>query len=263
MKDDQLVVAVAQPGLIPQNHKEALALVEQLFILSARAELLVLPELALCGYGDEARIQRLAAGRTSDFVNDLQALTKRYGIALIAGMAERDGDRLFNCALAIGASGEILATYRKVNLWGPYENGLFVAGEPSVLFFIHDFKIGLIICHDLDYPETARDLALRGADIIVVLSATNAEYKIIADMVAPTRAYENSVYLVYADAVGTDGPFQFLGHSRILSPAGGMLASLDASQGAVATACVTRQTLSETRNRHPYLSRRRPELYLL
>jgi predicted amidohydrolase len=248
-----LSVTVAQPERPPETHDEALDLVERLLASAPGSGLLVLPELALCGYANEERIKRLACERDSDFVRNLQTLTARHKAALITGMAERDGDRLYNAALAIGSSGQLLAIYRKVNLWGDYENRLFSRGEASPVFAMEGFRTGILVCHDLDYPETARDLALRGADMIIVLSATNHRYRLIPDLVAPTRAYENTVYVVYADATGKDDMLEFLGHSRILSPTGATLASLDGTAGTAATAILDHVMLKDARSRHPYL----------
>ncbi|MCL6707201.1 hypothetical protein M8R20_09325 [Pseudomonas sp. R2.Fl] len=248
-----LKICVAQPAGPPQDHGDALRMVAGFLEQSAGADLLALPELALCGYGDAERIRRMAAAVDSAFLRDLGSLSKRNGTGLIAGLALREGETLYNAAVAIGADGEISGIYRKVNLWGPYENGLFTTGAPSPVIAWNGLNIGMLICHDLDFPATARDLVLRGADTLVVLSATNHRYRIVADAVAPARAYENVSYVVYADAAGEDGSFTFLGHSRIIAPDGTVLARLDETRPAMARGELDAEEIAKCRSRHPYL----------
>jgi predicted amidohydrolase len=261
MSAGKLTIAVCQPGVIPESHDEALAMVSHVLSDAEGCDLVVLPELALCGYGNPERIRRLATPADGQFVASLCDAARNAGIGLVAGLAEKDDEVLYNAAIAINADGTFAGIYRKVNLWGAYENGLFAVGAPPPVIDMRGFRIGLLICHDVDYPETARDLALRGADLLVVLSATNKRYHLVADMVVPTRAYENVLFVAYADAAGIDGAFRFLGRSRIVAPDTGIRAALpDASPG-LARATIRREDLEEFRQAHPYLRNRKTDVY--
>lgn len=252
MKETSLRVRVAQPDRIPESHEDALTMVAALLRDCPDIDLLVLPELALCGYGDGGRIRRLATEANSAFIDDLRRLVEASGTGLIAGHALRDGETLYNCAMAIRPGQEANVIYRKVHLWGTYEKSLFAPGVPSPVFRWNGLTLGMLICHDLDYARTAADLVARGADVIIVLSATNHRYGIIADHVVPARAYENVSYVVYADAAGTDGDFEFLGHSRLVGPDGAVLASIGSQRSAQADAVLSVAELGKWRQRHPY-----------
>lgn len=247
-----LTVRVAQPDGPPSSHEAALAMVAGFLSTCDGVDLLVLPELALCGYGDGDRIRDLAVEENSAFLTALHSLVESSGTGLIAGLAMRQGETLYNCAIAIAPGQGTKAIYRKVHLWGDHEGGLFRPGTPSPVFEWNGLHLGLLICHDLDYPETAADLVARGADVIVVLSATNQHYGIIAECLVPARAYENVSYVVYCDACGPDGPFAFLGHSRLVAPNGNVLSKVEDQRPATADAVLSLATVREWRQRHPY-----------
>ncbi|MGQ9368282.1 nitrilase-related carbon-nitrogen hydrolase [Azospirillum sp. ST 5-10] len=253
MTPGRLDVRVAQPDGPPAGHDAALDMVARTLRAAAGADLLVLPELALCGYGDAERVRRLAVGRDSDVVGRLRSLAAAAGTGLVAGFAERDGATLYNAAVAIAGDGALAGVYRKLNLWGDHERALFAPGAPSPVLPWNGFALGFLICHDLDGPETARDLVRRGADTLLALSATNDGYAVIPDALVRARAYENVSYLVYADAAGRDGDFVFRGHSRIVAPDGTVLAALDGTRPALAGARLTAAALAGWRRRHPYL----------
>ena len=95
------------------------------------------------------------------------ALAQRLGIHLVAGIAERDGGRLYNSALVAGPQG-YLGTYRKLHLWGD-ENLYFEPGDLGLPVFHTEFgRLGVAICYDGWFPEVYRLLAMRGADIVAV-----------------------------------------------------------------------------------------------
>lgn len=252
MTKETLTIRVAQPDGSPNGHEEALAMVARFLSDCEDVDLLVLPELALCGYGDGDRIRDLAVEEDSTFVTALCTLAESSGTGLIAGLAMRKGQDLYNCAIAIAPGQGVRAIYRKVHLWGDYEGGLFSPGAPSPVFEWNGLHLGLLICHDLDYPETAADLVARGANVIVVLSATNQHYAIVAECLVPARAYETVSYVVYADAHGPDGAFTFLGQSRIVAPNGSIIAKVEHQAPWVADAILSVATVREWRKRHPY-----------
>lgn len=252
MTKETLTVRVAQPEGAPTSHEEALAMVAGLLSACDGVDLLVLPELALCGYGDANRIRDLAVAENSAFVTALCSLVEDSRTGLIAGLAMREGQDLFNCAIAITPGHGVRAIYRKVHLWGDHEGGLFMSGSRSPVFAWNGLHLGMLICHDLDYAVTAADLVARGANVIVVLSATNQYYAIVADCLVPARAYETVSYVVYADAHGPDGAFTFLGQSRIVAPNGSIVAKVEHPASRVADSVLSVATVREWRKRHPY-----------
>lgn len=261
--NDRLRIAVAQTGEPPCSHDEAITLLERAVAGAPEAELIVLPELALCGYGDAEQVRRLAVALDSPFVGRVRELARRAAKGFIAGYAEEADGTRYNSALAIGPDGALRGNYRKVNLWGPHEKGLFASGAPSPVMAWGGLKLGMLICYDLEFAEAARDLVLRGADTLVVISATSHPYRVVPDVLVPARGYENGCHVVYANAVGRDASFHFIGMSRITAPDGSVLAAASAEGPALIEAEVKRSTVAAWRAGHDYLADRRSDLYRL
>ncbi|WP_454684803.1 nitrilase-related carbon-nitrogen hydrolase [Ancylobacter moscoviensis] len=260
---DSLRIAVAQTGTAPESHDAAIALLEQSIAGAPAAELIVLPELALCGYGDAERVRRLAVAQHSPFIERVQDLARRAGKGFIAGYAEEGDGVRYNSAIAIGSDGAIRGNYRKVNLWGPHEKSLFSPGTPSTVMEWGGLKLGLLICYDLEFAEAARDLVLRGADTLIVISATSHPYRVVPEVLVPARGYENGCHVVYANVVGRDAGFNFIGMSRITAPDGSVLAAAPAEGPALIEAEVKPATVHAWRVGHNYLADRRSDLYRL
>lgn len=191
------------------------------------ADLLVLPELALSGYYFADREEALAHAEDpadSAALARLIAICRNRSLHAVIGYAEREGGRVYNSASLLGPGG-LLATYRKLHLFNT-ETLCFDPGQsPPPVVDIGTFRVGLMICFDWIFPETARLLALGGADVIAHPS----------DLVIPdhcqnamvTRCVENRVYAVTANRWGTEdrphGSLTFTGRSRIISPGGKVL----------------------------------------
>ena len=198
------------------------------------AELLVAPELALPGYGAgpaitaPRRSRRRSAGREAPAPSCAEAT----GIAIIAGFAERDGDAVYNSALFV-APGGARHVYRKSHLYGDYERALFAAAPPAaVTLDFGGLKLGMLICYDVEFPENVRRLALAGAEAVLVPTALPAgDYAaFIARQMVPVRAFENQVFVAYANHCGADAVFAYAGLSGVASPDGRLLAAAEADK---------------------------------
>ncbi|MBS7537500.1 nitrilase-related carbon-nitrogen hydrolase [Ancylobacter lacus] len=260
---DSLRIAIAQSGPPPESHDEALVLLERAVVGVGGADLIVLPELALCGYGVPERVRRLAVAQDSPFIARVRERARRTATGFILGYAEEAGGSLYNAALAIGPDGAIRGNYRKVNLWGAYEKSQFAPGTPSPVMAWGALRLGLLICYDLEFAEAARDLVLRGADTLVVLSATSHPYRIVPEVLVPARGYENGCHVVFANAVGPDAGVDFIGMSRITAPDGCVLAAATSEGAELIAADVSRATVEAWRAGHDYLADRRPDIYRL
>ncbi|WP_428425909.1 carbon-nitrogen hydrolase family protein [Pararhizobium sp.] len=191
------------------------------------ASLLITPELGLTGYGAGDIIRELAEPADGPLVKQLQRISTEAGVAIIAGFAEKANGAIFNSAVYVdGAAVPVI--YRKSNLYGDYERGLFSAPEPATVLFDHrGVKCGVLICYDVEFPENVRRLALAGADAVLVPTALPAGYSgtFIADHMIQTRAFENQVFVAYINHCGADERFTFAGSSRIAAPDGSLLAN--------------------------------------
>ena len=145
--------------------------------------------------------------------------------SIIAGIAERDGDKVYNSAVIVGPKG-YLGQYRKIHLFDTEKN-LFDQGNlPLSAFNTGSVRVGVMICFDWRFPrESARTLVLGGADLIAHPSNLVMPYCPEAII---TRCLENRVFVVTADRVGTEerisgSPLHFIGQSQVVDPDGNII----------------------------------------
>ena len=120
--------------------------------------------------------------------------------------------------------------------------------------------LGLLICYDIEFPEPARRLALAGADIILIATALMEPYEQVAKYVIPARAYENQVYVAYANHSGTDDGLSYIGLSSICGPDGAVLAAAGKNEE-ILYAVADPAHHAAIRKADPLIADRRPELY--
>ncbi len=226
------------------------------------ATLLILPELFLTGYNIGAEtVRTLAQPADGPASHEAAAIARTQNIALLYGYPERDGSRIYNSALLIDRDGAPRANFRKLHLWGDIDKAVFTPGEdPAVMAEIDGVKIGILICYDVEFPELVRGLALRGADLIAVPTAQMQPFEFVSRSLIPTRAYENSVFLAYANHCGTEGRLIYTGESCIAGPDGTDLARAGTGEMLI-TADLDPALLAKARSLNTFLADRRPDLY--
>ena len=190
------------------------------------ADLVVLPELALSGYLFRDRQQALDLADTvpGGWTEALGAMCAGGRLHIVCGLAEREGDRVFNSAVLVGPDG-LVACYRKSHLFR-FEKEIFEPGDTG--FEVHEVagaRVGMLVCFDWIYPEAARSLALAGADVIAHPSNLVLPH---AQRALLTRCLENRLYWVLSNRTGSehegDTSLSFTGRSRIGGPDGRVLA---------------------------------------
>ncbi|MCR4391365.1 MAG: acyltransferase [Candidatus Acetothermia bacterium] len=198
------------------------------FFHQDRADLWVLPELFNTGYqfASEHEVRELSEplpdGPTTQ---RLIALARGLGCHIAAGVAERHRDRIYNAAVLVGPGG-LVARYRKVHLFYQ-EKRWFVPGDlPFPVADLGPAKVGLMVCYDHLFPESARSLALQGAEVIA--HPANLVIPGLAQLTMRVRALENRVFTVTANRIGTEArtgeSLRYTGESQIVSPTGEVLA---------------------------------------
>ena len=203
------------------------------------ARLAVFPECALTGYCFESRAEALpfAEPAPGPSVDAIAADCRELGIWAVVGMLERDAaGGLFNACALIGPGG-FMATYRKIHL--PYLGVDRFTTPGDRPFAVHDLgglRVGMHICYDGSFPESARVLTVLGADLVVLPTnwPTGAEPTI--RHLTAARALENHVYYAACNRVGEERGFRFIGQSRILDCNGELLASAGADAPEIITA---------------------------
>ncbi|CAF1222393.1 unnamed protein product [Adineta steineri] len=225
------------------------------------AHLLIFPELFLSGYGLSREVTLSAARHIihEKVIAHLQNVARQYSIALLICYPELvDDEKIYNSATLINEHGDILLTYRKTHLWANEERELFIEGEQlSPVVEIRGIRVAVMICYDLEMCEVARSLTLLGAQLLLVPTAlaTSLSNENIARLMVGTRAFENHVWLAYANLA----PPQFIGQSRIAGPDGNELCRVDKDRLIVAD-IIPKNYVSAVQAT-PYLADRRPLLY--
>jgi len=226
------------------------------------ADLLLLPEMYLSGYNIGLTNATTAAITTSGpEMARASKIAADQNIGLAFGYPEKVGEDVANAVVLIGKDGAVLLNYRKSHLFGDTDRGMFKSiGQEFGLAEFAGFKIGLLICYDIEFPEPARRLALLGADIILVPTAQMEPYDQVALHVIPARAYENQVFLAYANHTGSDDGFNYIGLSSICGPNGAVLAAAGRDEELI-YAELNASHQAQIRKADPLFADRRPELY--
>jgi len=184
------------------------------------AGMVLFPELFLPGYNQKERLRDLAEPADGPSLARVSAIARETGMAIVTGFAEREGERLYNAALAIGPDGGTLALFRKLQLFGPTENALFAPGEGHAHFDHAGHRFGLLVCYDVEFPEHVRALARRAVDVVLVPTANMEPYRHVARILVPARAAENDVTVAYCNYCGEEGDLAYTGLSVIAGPDG-------------------------------------------
>jgi len=226
------------------------------------AQLLLVPEASITGYNITIAVaQEMALEADGNVTATLKSLCKEFGIALAYGYIERNGSLLFNSVQVIDASGNSIAHYRKTHLWGDLDRSLFTAGDVyAPVFELDGWQIGLLICYDIEFPESVRHLALSGCELVLTPTALMTPWSFVADHVTRVRAVENQLYVAYANYCGREGDIDYVGRSCIVAPDGTELAKAG-SEPIVLLATLTKESIDTVRRDLSYHTDRRPELY--
>lgn len=244
---------------------ENLATMRRLSVDAAQegSKLILFPEEAMFSVGRiKGDFAAAVDAHWTTFVQGLSMMAAEVGIGVIAGGYESSGEaRPYNTLVALGDDGEILGTYRKLHLYDAFSYQESTRIKPSdrgiTLVEIGGFKVGIMTCYDIRFPELARALVLAGADMICVSAAWfKGEHKIDHwETLLKARAIENTCWVA---AAGTSSK-HCIGHSAILDPMGIAIDFLNDEAEGVATTDVTHRRIEEVREFLPVLRNRRFE----
>ncbi|WP_291278979.1 carbon-nitrogen hydrolase family protein [Galactobacter sp.] len=225
------------------------------------ADLVLFPEESMLAIRKAADLSAAVTRDWSRFVQRLSFIAAGHGIAVVAGGYEPNGEENpFNTVVAVDAKGTIVTTYRKIHLYDAFsfkESERITAGAPEqrAVFELGGLKFGVMTCYDIRFPELARDLALEGADVLLVGAAWyKGEHKVDHwRTLVKARAVENTVWVA---AAGTSGAAT-IGYSGVIDPMAQPVDYLaDEAEGLV-TVEVTRKRVDEVREFLPVLANRR------
>ena len=233
-------------------------------------QLTIFPECFPTGYcfdslQDARDFAESVPGPTTDRV---ATLCRELQTFVVFGLIEKSGSDIFNTAVLIGPDG-LIGSYRKVHL--PYlgvDRFTTPGDRPFEVFEAGGVRIGMLICYDGGFPEAARVLSIRGADLIVLPTNWPPGGTYMAEYSINCRAMENGIYFAAVNRIGTENGFHFIGKSRICSPVGATMASIDNDKGGILRAeidpVVARtKLLVRVPGKHliDRMADRRPEMY--
>jgi len=226
---------------------------------------------------------------SGESVKQLIRIAGKYNVALLAGLVEKEGERVYNTYVCVTGEG-FVAKYRKLH---PFISQYLSTGNEYVVFDLFDCKCGILICYDNNVIENVRATTLMGAEIIFMPHVTGCtpspmpgrgwvdqKYwdKREKDPDAlraefdgpkgrgwlmrwlPARAYDNGIYAIFSNPIGPEGDQLKNGNSMILDPYGEILAECRSMDDEVVVASCTPDKL-ELAGGNRYKRARRPELY--
>lgn len=271
MSELEILIAQHQPSYLETERN--LDRLEEL-IGDAKSDLIVLPEFASSGYyfrstEDARRVsERPGEGAATTWMEKLSA---RKGGVVVGGFVEQSDEGLYNSA-GVWERGQLRTVYRKAHLFNE-EQDHFLPGDTGLPVLDVStrsgvsYALGVMICFDWVFPEAARTLALRGADVIA--HPSNLVLPHCPDAM-PLRALENGVFTATANRIGTDvkaegDALTFIGRSRICGPDGDVLGEAPSEEEALLMATVDLERARSKRigPRNDRLADRRPEQYEL
>ena len=228
------VVAGVQMNTILMDKEGNLSLIIQQLQLAAseQARLVVFPECALTGYCFESLEEAIPYAETipGSSTNRLIEACQKLNIHLVLGMLEKDDEQCYNAAVLLGPQG-LIGKYRKIHL--PFLGVDRFVNPGNLGFQVHETplgRIGLNICYDGRFPESARALALRGADIVLLPTNWPKGAEEFAEFLVNARGIENHLFSIAVNRVGKERGFQFIGRSRVANPEGKTLATASGNQ---------------------------------
>lgn len=196
----------------------------------AGAELVVLPELASCGYNylDANEVQRLAQPSDGEFVRWLQERSRQLKLVVVAGLAEAADGQVYNSAVVVDG-GKVLTVYRKVHQWGEEPLYFAPAATPPAVVDTSVGRVAPMICYDMEFPEWVRLAADAGAEIVAVPANWPALQRPTGERpleVLKAQAFAGTyrVFVVVADRCGAERGQEWIGGSVVVGPDGWPLA---------------------------------------
>ena len=271
MRDRVKIAAVQMDPKIMRNRENLDKVLARIRTAAASgADLIVFPECALTGYVFTSREEAVPFMETipGPSTSKLTDYCNVHGVHVIVGLLETDVDKCYNAAVLVGPQG-LVGRYRKNHL--PFlgvDRFIDPGNEPFTVHSTPIGNIGMHICYDCNFPESARIMALLGADILALPTNWPEGRGKIANFVVNTRAFENKVHLVAVNRVGKERGVRFIGSSKIIDAWGDTQAEAGGNEQQIIYAEVS---LAEARQKRivvkagqfevDFIHDRRPELY--
>ncbi len=235
-------------GQVEQNLPRVLQAISRADVAGG-TELVVFPETTLSGFPTRENVARVAQPLNGPALKQVRDAARRTGVAVAVGFAEAAGACYYNTTVLIDAAGDVLLRYRKTHLWASDE-GVFTPGDRFEVCQWNGLTVGLLICFDIEFPETARALARLGAELLIVTNGNMDPFGPVHQRAIAARAMENQVFALMANRCGSgDQQLTFPGQSALINPYGETVRS---AQGEPIQLSVTLDLAQLTASRQNY-----------
>lgn len=224
------------------------------------ANYILFPELYISGYFlNEEKVCTLSEPMDGPTIQTLKKAANEHNINVIIGFPEKKGSSIYNSAAFINNEGNLLGVYRKVHLYD-HEQRIFTPGNSCPVFDLPEGRIGIMITYDMEFPETARILALKGCQALLILAANMVPYQAYQSAYIQTRAMENQVFVAATNMVGLEFDVIFFGESEVVHPTGKILYK-SCNDEDLAIVELKLEETARSKGVLNYLANRRPDLY--
>jgi predicted amidohydrolase len=265
---NKIKLALAQISSKRESKSENLLKIEKLTLKAKEqgADLIIFPEMSLTGYVVLDQVYELAETIPGPSTEKVEALAKKTGMHIIFGMpelSEKTQATIFNTAVIVGPKG-LVGKYRKMYLPTHSvfeEKRYFRPGYEVAAFQTELGNIGLSICYDIFFPEVYRLTRLKGAQLLVCISASPAVRRGYFEILTSARALENTAFLAYVNLAGVEDGLQFWGGSRLVCPTGDAVAKAKYDEEDFVICEVDFNDLRASETFIPTLRDLRPELF--
>ncbi|WP_018152409.1 carbon-nitrogen hydrolase family protein [Leeia oryzae] len=217
----QLAQISSQDGVTAPNLQKVLSIIAQ---APDDTDLIVFPETCLMGFPSAEEVKQVAETEDGPTLAAVKAAVKAKNISVALGFAEIDNGKFYNTTVLVSPEG-IALKYRKTHLWAT-DVGVFEPGNQMVTGLWKGLRVGILICFDIEFPETARALAMQGADLLIVTNGNMDPYGPVHRALITARAMENQVFAVMVNRCGTGCGLTFAGDSAVVNPFGEVLTAL-------------------------------------
>jgi predicted amidohydrolase len=266
--EGKIKIALAQISCKREDKAENIRKIEKTVAKAQKqaADLIIFPELSLTGYVVRDQIYELAEtipGQSTKIIGDMAQKKRMHIIFGMPELSEKAQATIFNAAVFVGPNG-LIGKYRKMYLPTHSmfeEKRYFRPGYQVAAFDTRLGKIGLIICYDIFFPEVCRLARLKGAQLIVCISASPAVRRAFFETLTVARAIENTAFLAYVNLVGIEDGLQFWGGSRLVGPNGKILVQAKYDEEDLVACDIDYADIRPVETFVPTLKDLRPELF--
>lgn len=196
-------------------------------------EIIIFPELCSTGYFLTKELLDVADSADGEHFQIMSKVAKQEEITIAYGYVEKgDTNMIYNSLMVTNSYGDKIANYRKIHLT-PLEKKFFTAGSEIVVVESEIGKFGLMTCWDLAFPDLAKALAQKGAEVILAPSAWESPHHEPYELFARARAIDYTVFIATCNHIGLSNDLDFFGKSAIYGPDGKVMVKSEEKEEAI------------------------------